>query len=141
MPTLKVNFKSPDKANEFVKHFGVVGIKAKTKIDGSSVSITSTDAKTHDFVKQMVSDLKSEAKMESIVLGFLDAIVEAANNSVVTEATLLDESRVSIDPEFATKFIKIHDGLSEESGQAMLRFLATESMDSFNKTKTFVTQE
>ena len=28
MPTIKVNFKSPTKASEFSKNFGVVGIKA-----------------------------------------------------------------------------------------------------------------
>jgi hypothetical protein len=140
MPTLKVNFKSPTKASEFSKHFGVVGINAKVKVDGSAITISTSDSKTHDFVKQIVADLKGEAKMESTTQSFLRSIIESATNDAVVETTLYDGSRVSIDPSFASNFIKVHDSLSEETGQQMLRILAIESEQSFNKTKEFVAE-
>jgi hypothetical protein len=141
MPTIKVNFKSPTKASEFSKNFGVVGIKATVKVDGSTVTITSNDSKTHDFVKQMVADLKSEAKMEAVTTNFLKAIIESSSNESIVETTLHDGSTVSIEPKFASEFIKIHDSLSEDTGQSMLRTLAVESVDTFKKTKAFVAKE
>lgn len=141
MPSLKVNFKTPAKASEFEKNFGVVGLKVKTKIDGSSVTVISADKKTHDFVKQIVNDLKGEAKMESVTASFLLSVMGSANNDTVVEATLLDGSVVSIDPEFARDFIRIHDSLEGEDGQTMLRSVAVESEESFNKTREFVAEE
>ncbi len=141
MPTLKVNFKTPAKASEFAKNFGVVGVKATVKVDGSSVSIMSKDSKTHDFVKQMVGDLKGETKMESTMSSFLLSVIGSANNEAIVETKLYDDSVVTIDPEFARNFIRIHDSLSSEDGQSMLRALAVESVDSFNKTKEFVAEE
>lgn len=141
MPTLKVNFKLPAKATEFVKHFGVVGLKATAKVDGSSVTITSPDAKTHDFVKQMVGDLKIEAKMESVMKNFTAAITESSINNTDTNVVLFDGSSVSIDPDFANKFIKVHDNLSEDFGQGVLRCLVVENTESFEKTKAFVAKE
>ena len=55
MPTLKVNFKTPKQAKEFVKNFGVVGLKSTAEEKGNIVIITSKDKKTHEFIKQMVS--------------------------------------------------------------------------------------
>lgn len=141
MPTLKVNFKTPAKASEFAKNFDVVGVKATTKVSGSSVSITTKDTKTHDFVKQMISDLKGETKMESTMSSFLLSVIGSASNDAVVETRLYDDSVVQIDPEFARNFIRVHDSLNEESVQGMLRAVAVESIDSFNKTKHFVTEE
>jgi hypothetical protein len=141
MPTLTVKFKTPTKAAEFSKNFGVVGIKAVAKVDGSNVIVSTKDAKTHEFVKQMVSDLKAETKMESVCTGFLKAVVESANDNKTTEVKLYDDSLVSVDPNFAVKFIEVHENIEEETYQAILRSLAVESVESFNKTKKFVTEE
>lgn len=141
MSTLNVNFKSPSKAAEFAKNFGVVGLKATAKVDGSVVVVTSPDAKTHDFVKQMVADLKSEAKMESTMSRFLSSIIEASIHGEIVEVNLLDGSTVSIHPKFADKFIKVHDSMCEDTGQGLLRSLAVESADSFTKTMKFVAED
>lgn len=141
MPTLKVNFKSPTKATEFTKNFGVIGLKATAKVDGSVVVVTSKDEKTHGFVVQMVSDLKNEVKMESVISKFFFDIVEASTKSIIVEATLLDGSKVSIEPELATKFVKIHDSLCQDTGQGMLRALVVENTESYNKAMKFVAKE
>lgn len=141
MPTLKVNFKSPAKASEFTKNFGVVGVKATTKIDGSTVTITTADDKAHEFVKHMVADLKSEAKMESTIANFLSAIIEASESGVAKDAVLFDGSTISVEPSIAEAFVRTHDSMEEEFTQKMLCALAVESADSFKNTANFVSKK
>lgn len=141
MPTLKVKFKGPKTAKEFQKNFGIVGLDASIKIDGSSATITTKDKKAHDFVKQMVLDLKADVKMESAIKNLVNAIVESAERRDNVDLVLLDKSTVSITPICAEKFISFHDGIVDEDAGNILLSLAVESQDSFNRTMQFVLKE
>jgi len=141
MPTLKVNFKSPKQAKEFSKNFGVVGLKSTVEVKGSTVVITSKDKKTHEFVKQMVSDLKSEIKIEAILNRFVSTIIESSEQDATKCVELYDGSVVSVDADFARKFIRIHDSIHEECSSSSLLILATESSESFDKVIEFVNQK
>lgn len=141
MPTLKVNFKTPKQAKEFVKNFGVVGLKSTVEEKGSVVVIKSTDQKTHEFVKQMVSDLKSEIKIEAALSRFVSTIIESSEQGATKCVQLYDGSVVSIESDFAKKFIHVHDSIDEELSSSSLLMLATESVESFEKVIEFVNQK
>jgi|LakMenE01Jun11ns_1017448.scaffolds.fasta_scaffold9821468_3 hypothetical protein len=141
MPSLNVKFKGPKSAKEFQKNFGIVGLDASIKINGSSATITTKDKKAHDFVKQMVLDLKADVKMESAMKKFVNAIVESVETKNNVDLVLLDKSIVSVNPICAEKFISFHDGIVDEDAGNILISLALESQDSFNRTMQFVLKE
>jgi len=143
MPTLKVNFKSPKQAKEFSKNFGVVGLKSKVEEKGSTVVITSKDKKTHEFVKQMVSDLKADIKIESTIAKMVVALVESKENASNVDVVLLDGSSVTVTPDFANQFMITHDKmvLDDTVISSTLLGLAVESKESFDRTSQFILKE
>lgn len=143
MPTLKVNFKSPKQAKEFSKNFGVVGLKSTVEEKGSTVVITSKDKKTHEFVKQMVSDLKSDMKIESTIAKMVVALVESKENASNVDVVLLDGSSVTVTPDFANQFMITHDKMVLDDAviSSTLLGLAVESKESFDRTSQFILKE
>lgn len=143
MPTLKVNFKTPKQTKEFIKNFGVVGLKSTVQETGNSVVITSKDKKTHEFVKQMVSDLKADMKMESTISKMVSALVESKENESDIDVVLLDGSSVTVTPDFANKFMITHDKmvLDDVVLSSTLLGLAVESKESFDRTSQFILKE
>lgn len=143
MPTLKVNFKSPKQAKEFSKNFGVVGLKSTVEEKGSTVVITSKDKKTHEFVKQMVSDLKADMKIESTIAKMVVALVESKENASNVDVVLLDGSSVTITPDFANQFMITHDKMVLDDAviSSTLLGLAVESKESFDRTSQFILKE
>ena len=143
MPTLKVNFKSPKQAKEFSKNFGVVGLKSTVEEKGSTVVITSKDKKTHEFVKQMVSDLKADMKIESTIAKMVVALVESKENASNVDVVLLDGSSVTVTPDFANQFMITHDKMVLDDAviSSTLLGLAVESKESFDRTSQFILKE
>ena len=143
MPTLKVNFKTPKQAKEFVKNFGVVGLKSTVEEKGNIVIITSKDKKTHQFIKQMVSDLKADMKIESAITKMVNALVESKENVSNVDVVLLDGSSVTVTPDFADRFMITHDKmvLNDTVLSSTLLGLAVESKESFDRTSQFILKE
>jgi len=143
MPTLKVNFKSPKQAKEFSKNFGVVGLKSTVEEKGSTVVITSKDKKTHEFIKQMVSDLKADMKIESTIAKMVVALVESKENASNVDVVLLDGSSVTVTPDFANQFMITHDKMVLDDAviSSTLLGLAVESKESFDRTSQFILKE
>jgi hypothetical protein len=136
MPTLKVTFGSPEKAKEFSTHFGIVGLKATAKADGNSVVVSSEDTKTIDFVKNMVSDIKSSVKMESMIERLLTTLNEAETTGQTLSMMLLDGTSIDIDAPFAKRFGEVCEDMSDES-RVSLCALMVEGAESHQKSREF----
>jgi len=143
MPTLKVNFKTPKQVKEFIKNFGVIGLKSTVQENGNTVVITSKDKKTHEFIKQMVSDLKSDMKIESTITKMVVALVESKENASNVDVVLLDGSSVTVTPDFANQFMITHDKMVLDDAviSSTLLGLAVESKESFDRTSQFILKE
>jgi hypothetical protein len=137
MPTLRLNFGTPDKAKHFADNFGVVGIQAEVIQEDRSVIVRTADSKSASFVKQMAQDIQEESKAEKYVSLFLQQVKASAVADRQIELKLLDGSTVHMESTFARRFLMLHEKLGEEARRNMC-LVTTESKASYAKAVSFV---
>jgi len=140
MPSLKVNFKTPKQSKEFMKNFSVLGLKGTTANEqGGAIIIKTPDKKSHEFVKQMINDLKADMKLEQVSANMVNAIIESNDSGENLVVKTLDGSEVIVTPKLSSEFIHLHDNIiNEDNLSSVLISLLIESKDSFEKTSNFV---
>lgn len=137
MPSLKAIFSTPEKAKHFADHFGIVGLRAKVVQEGKSVTITTDDDKSFEFVKQMVGDIREDSRADNHIGRFLISMRECVANDRSIDIDLLDKSAVKINPDFAKRFLMMYESLGDEARRNMT-FIAIESKASHIKAFQFV---
>jgi hypothetical protein len=137
MPTLKAIFPSPEKAKEFADHFGIVGLRAKVVLENKSVEIATDDAKSFEFIKQMVRDIREDSRSDRHIVRLLSTIRECAVGDRSFEMGLLDGSAAKIGSDFARRFLSLYEKLSDEARRKMC-FISVESKESHAKAVQFV---
>ena len=137
MPSLLAIFATPSNAKRFADHFSIVGLRAKVVQEGNRVSVTTEDAKSFEFVRQMVRDLKEDSRVDNQIARFLVTMRESAVRNTATKIALLDQSTIEVSPDFAQRFLSLHESLTDEARRKMC-FVAIESRGSHEKTARFV---
>lgn len=137
MPSLKAIFATPAKAKHFADHFGVVGLRAQVVHEGKSVTVTTEDAKSFEFVKQMVRDIREDYRADGRIGRFLLVVREAAVTGKPASFDLLDSSSVQVQPDFARRFLSLYENLSDEARRKMC-FVMIEGKQSHVKATRFV---
>lgn len=137
MPSIKAIFATPAKAKHFADHFGIVGLRAEIVQEGKSVVVTTEDAKSFEFVKQMIRDIREDFLADGRIARFLMIVREAAVKGSPVSFDLLDSSSVQVQPDFARRFLTIYEKLGDEARRKMC-FIAIEGKQSHAKATRFV---
>ena len=137
MPSLIAIFPSPEKAKHFADHFGIVGLRAKVVQEGKNVTVNTDDAKSFEFVKQMVKDIREDSRADNHIGRFLISMRECVANDRSFDFDLLDKTAVKINPDFAKRFLMVYENLCDEARRNMT-FIAIESKASHTKALQFV---
>ena len=137
MPTLRLNFGTPDKAKSFADSFGVVGIKAEVVREDRSVIVRTSDPKSASFIKQMARDIQEDGRVEKTLDLFLRQVKTSAVADRQIELKLLDGSSVHMESTFARRFLMLHEKLGEEARQNMC-LITIQDRNSHTKAVDFV---
>lgn len=123
-----------------MKNFSVLGLKGTTANEqGGAIIIKTPDKKSHEFVKQMINDLKADMKLEQVSANMVNAIIESNDSGENLVVKTLDGSEVIVTPKLSSEFIHLHDNIiNEDNLSSVLISLLIESKDSFEKTSNFV---
>ena len=137
MPTLQLNFVSPDTAEKFANRFGIIGLRSEVITEGCSVVVRTDDAKSASFVKQMARDITEDIKAERAVQSLMRRVSDSAVNDIQVELELMDGSSVRMESAFARRFLILHEKLGDEARRNIC-FVAIQDRHSHTKAVDFV---